>query len=177
MPNVTLRAFAPTDLRTVLPWFAHRDQREFAPDLPARELELMRTMPGTEHRGARILDRRAWLALDGDGAPVAFVAAEVYDRPPYLRADGRPQVPAPSWSGRTAGLILCVDPARWSRGYGRATLRAVAAATELVGVRWLMAGIDQDHTASARCAAAADFRPAAAQPDDEGMVSWIAAMA
>ena len=50
MRTVALRAFEARDLPVVMPWFAHPDQREFAHDLPARELELRRTMPGTEHR-------------------------------------------------------------------------------------------------------------------------------
>lgn len=95
MPAVTLRAFATANLhRPAL--LAHRDQREFAPDLPTRELALMRTMPGTEPRGARILDRHAWITLDRGRGPVAFVVAEVYDRPPYLDADGDRRFPRPS---------------------------------------------------------------------------------
>jgi RimJ/RimL family protein N-acetyltransferase len=173
MPTVTLRPFTEADLPDVLPWFAHPDQHEFAPDMPARELQLIETMPGTKFRGARILDRRAWVADDATSAPVAFAAAEVYDNPPHLDGDGRPRRPRPSWKGTTAGLVVCVDPARWGRGYGRATLIALASAAELELVDWLEAGIDSDHVASARCAAAAGFRLDSAELDQEGMVTWV----
>ena len=69
--------------------------------------------------------------------------------------------------------MLCVDPARWGQGYGRATLLAVAAADELAAVEWLAAGIDADHGRSQRCVAAAGFVPATSEPDREGMVEWI----
>lgn len=162
---VTLRPFAAADLRDVEPWFAHRDQREFADAMPARELRLIQTMPGTEHRGALVLARHAWVADDAAGVPVAFVVAEVYDRPPLPTTR----------SGTTAGLSLCVDPARWSGGYGRAALRAVATTQALAQVRWLLAGIDEHNTASARCVAAAGFAPTPGPPDEEGMRHWFAA--
>ena len=173
MPAVALRTFEPSDLPAVLPWFAHPDQREFAHDLPVRELDLRRTMPGTDHRGARVLGRHAWIAEDESGAPVAFVGAEIYDRPPFLDAHGRQNHPPATWRGSTAGLMLCVDPARWRQGYGRATLLAVAAAPELAAVDRLAGGIDVDHVASQRCVAAAGFKPATSEPDQEGMVDWV----
>jgi len=173
MSTVALRPFEAPDLLQVLPWFAHPDQREFARDLPVRELDLRRTMPGTEHRGARVLARHAWVVDDEAGVPVAFVGAEIYDRAPFLDARGRPNRPAPTWQGSIAGLMLCVDPARWVQGYGCATLLAVAAADELEGVDWLAAGIQRGHLASERCVARAGFIPAASAPDQEGMVDWI----
>jgi L-amino acid N-acyltransferase YncA len=166
MPTVSLRTFAEADLPVVLPWFAHPDQREFAHDMPVRELTLMQTMPGTEHRGALVLARHAWVADDERATAVAFLGAEVYDRPPYPHA---------GVCGTMAGLTLCVDPARWSRGYGRAALRALATAAELDGVRWWLAGIAAHAAASARCAAAAGFRAQSDEPDEEGMRYWLAA--
>ncbi len=173
MSTVVLRGFSASDLPFVLPWFAHPDQREFARDLPTRELELRRTMPGCEYRGAGVLGRLAWVAEDEAGLPVAFVGAEIYDRPPFLGADGRPSHPAPTWQGPTAGVILCVDPSRWGRCYGRAALLAVTASSETRRVEWLVAGIDSRHLASQRCAAAAGFVPTSVEPDREGMVNWI----
>lgn len=69
--------------------------------------------------------------------------------------------------------MLCEDPARWRRGYGRAALLAVAASEGLAGVEWLIAGIQSRHVASQRCAAAPGFVPASLEPEREGMVSWI----
>ena len=173
MSTVALRAFEALDLSAVLPWFAHPDQRAFADDLPVRELELRPTSPGTEHCGARVLARHAWVADDEAGVPVAFAGAEIYDRPPFLGADGRPKRPSPTWRGSTAGLMLCVDPARWGGGYGRATLLAVASAEEVADADYLVGGIETGHQASQRCVAAAGFVPAASKPDREGMVDWI----
>lgn len=173
MSTVVLRVFSARDLPVVLPWFAHPDQREFARDLPARELELRRTLPGSEYRGARVLGRPSWIAQDKGGVPVAFVGAEIYDRPPCHPADGQPSWPGPRWQGPSAGLFLCVDPARWRRGYGRASLLAAAGSDELAGVDWLVAGIDSRHVASQRCAGAAGFAPTTLEPDREGMVTWI----
>jgi len=90
MPVVVLRRFAAPDLPIVLRWFAHRDQRVFAHDLPARELELLQTMPGTEYRGARVLARHAWVADDETGVPVGLLGAEIYDRAPFLDSEGQP---------------------------------------------------------------------------------------
>ena len=173
MATVVLGAFSERDLPVVLPWFAHADQREFARDLPRRELKLRQTLPGSEYRGARVRARPSWIAEDQGGLPVAFVGAEIYDRPPFLDANGQPSTPAPTWQGPSAGLMLCVDPARWRKGYGRAALLAVAASNELAGVEWLVAGIDSRHVASQRCAAAAGFVPTSTEPDREGYVNWI----
>jgi len=175
MPVVVLRRFAAPDLSFFLRCGAHRDQRVFAHDLPARELELLQTMPGTEYRGARVLARHAWVADDETGVPVGLLGAEIYDRAPFLDSEGQPRRPVPTWQGPVAALMLCVDPARWGRGYGRAALLAVAASDELTGVEWLEAPIESRHLASQRCAAAAGFIPSSPQPDQEGMVSWLRA--
>ncbi len=72
MSTVVLRVFSAFDLPVVLSWFAHPDQREFARDPPARELEFLDAMPGSEYRGARVRERRAWIAVDKAGSPSHF---------------------------------------------------------------------------------------------------------
>lgn len=65
MPAIArLQRFTIADVPAVKRWFADPRQREFSPELPARELELVRSMPGRRFRGAIVLARHAWVVED-----------------------------------------------------------------------------------------------------------------
>ena len=168
-----LRQFTIADVPVVRRWFADPRQREFSPELPARELEHVRSMPGRRFRGALVLARHAWVVEDQAAELVAFVSAELYERPPDQDGEGRPRCPTPCWEGKTAGLPICVDPDRWGCGHGRAALTAIATCEELADAQWLETAIRLGHLASERCAQAAGFSLADVRPDAEGMRSWI----
>lgn len=163
-------------LPAVQPWFHHAEirRRLGGPEWPARELRLAASKLRETYRGRVVLREHSWIALDATGEPVAKVGGDVYDR--WTRYDGshpdriviRAVEPGPAM-----GLAYVVDPARWRRGFGRATLRAAANHPDVCDVRIFVAGIDTDNEPSRRCAASAGFRPEVAEPDWEDTVYYL----
>ncbi len=169
-PSIRLVPFSPTYLPAVLPWFDHSEVRHRlgGRDWPERELALRAAGPGEEFRGRRVLRGQTFVALDDDDRPVAQIGGDVYDRwTTWDPATGR--VTAVD-RRRTMGSALVVDPARWGRGYGRATLLALIATPETSDVEQFVLGIDADNAASLRTASAAGFVPLTTEPDAEDMV-------
>jgi RimJ/RimL family protein N-acetyltransferase len=167
MADVVLRRFDADALPLVAPWFDHREVVRRLGDRgwAAHRLELMRTSPGTELRGRRVVARAVWIGWDG-ATPVGLVDAEVYDR-------AEPDAGAPDRaSGPAVALALVVDPALWGRGYGRAILRALVERPELAAVRVFEATAEPDNPASIRCLAAAGFARTADELDEDGMVGF-----
>jgi len=72
--------------------------------------------------------------------------------------------------GPAMGLAYVVDPRRWRRGFGTATLHAVMDAVEVADVVLFAAGIEPGNVASARCATAAGLLADTAVPDWEGII-------
>ena len=165
--------FTAESLPLVQPWFRHPevDRRLGGPEWPARELRLMREKPGGEFRGRRVLRTHSWLLVEEDGAPVAKIGGDVYDRWTRYLGEG-PDGPVTDGSepGPAMGLAYVVDPDRWLQGYGRAALLAVVACPDVADVRLFVAGIDADNPASSRCARSAGLVPDDPEPDWEGTV-------
>jgi RimJ/RimL family protein N-acetyltransferase len=170
-PPVRLVPLEPELLLAVLPWFDSPEVQRRLGDRswPEREMALRTgTPPFEEFRGRRVLRTHTFVALDGAGRPVAQIGGDVYDRwTVWDPATGRVTGTDPR---RSMGAAYVVDPARWSRGYGRATLAALVAAPETADVELFVLGIDPDNTASLRAAAAAGFTPLTTEPDAEDMV-------
>ncbi|MGY1740652.1 MULTISPECIES: GNAT family N-acetyltransferase [unclassified Blastococcus] len=170
-PTVTLVPFEPELLLAVLPWFDHPEVQRRLGDRtwPERELALrLGTPPFAEFRGRRVLRSQTFVALDGDGRPVAQVGGDVYDR--WTTWDPAAERVTGTDPRRSMGAAYVVDPARWGQGYGRATLGALVGAPETADVELFVLGIDPDNTASLRAAAGAGFTPLTTEPDAEDMV-------
>ena len=170
LPTVRLVPFEPGLLPRVLPWFDHPEVQRRLGDRswPEREVALRTFPPSEEFRGRRVLRAHTHVALDGDGAPVAQVGGEVYGS--WSTWDPATERVTAADPRRTMGAAYVVDPARWGRGYARATLRALVAAPEVADVEQFVLGIEPDNTASLRAAAAAGFEPLTTEPDAEDMV-------
>lgn len=170
-PSVRLVPLEPELLLAVLPWFDHPEVQRRLGDRswPEREMALRTgTPPFPEFRGRRVLRTHTFVAVDGDGRPVGQIGGDVYDRwTTWDPAAGRVTGTDPR---RSMGAAYVVDPARWGRGYGRATLAALAAAPETADVEQFVLGIDPDNTPSLRAAAGAGFTPLTTEPDAEDMV-------
>ena len=168
--TIELVAFEPELLPRVLPWFDHSEvqRRLGGRTWPERELVLRKATRGEEFRGRRVLRAHSYVALDDDRAPVAQIGGDVYDRwtlwdpvaERVTRADER----------RTMGAAYVVDPQRWGRGHGAATLRALVGLAELADVEQFVLGIEPDNAASLGVARAAGFTPLTTEPDAEQMV-------
>jgi RimJ/RimL family protein N-acetyltransferase len=162
--RVTLRPFTADLLGVVQPWFEHPEVQRWlgGPDWPAREF---RTDPGIGEmfRGRRVLRTHSWLACDPDGGAVAQIGGDVYDRWISDRVEPGPAM----------GFAYVVDPQRWGRGYGTATLLAMMDAPEMADVRVFAAGIEPGNVASVRCALAAGLTPDTTTPDEEGIVHYL----
>jgi RimJ/RimL family protein N-acetyltransferase len=115
-----------------------------------------------------VLRAHTFLALDPEARPVAYVGGDVYDRWTFWDP-GTEEVKATD-PRRTMGSAYVVDPARWGRGFGRATLRALVGAAETADVEQFVLGIDADNPASLRTAAAAGFVPLTTEPDADDTV-------
>ena len=171
-PPVMLVPFTAALLPAVQPWFRHPEvgRRLGGPQWPERELRLLGTGLGEMFRGREVLRAHSWVALDAAGDPVAKIGGEVYDRwCRYTETPHGPVVDAVE-PGPAMGLAYVVDPARWRRGFGVATLRAVLDAPAVADVVLFALGIDSDNVAGARCAAAAGFTADDPTPDAEDMV-------
>ncbi|NYJ06783.1 GNAT family N-acetyltransferase [Petropleomorpha daqingensis] len=170
MSAVRLVPFTPELLPAVQPWFEHPEVRRRlgGPDWPVRGLALLNAGWGEPFRGKTVLRAHSFLALDHDGAAVAHVGGEVYDR--WAVWDPAREEVLAVHPGRAMGSAYVVDPARWGRGIGRATLRALVAAPEVADVEQFLLGIDEDNAASRAAAAAAGFVPLSEEPDAEGIV-------
>ncbi len=170
-PPVRLVPFEPEQLLVVLPWFDHPEVQRHLGDRtwPEREMALRTgTPPFDEFRGRRVLRTHTFVAVDDDDRPVAQIGGDVYDRwTTWDPATGR--VTATDLR-RSMGAAYVVDPARWGRGYGRATIRALVDAPDTADVELFVLGIDPANTASLRAAAAAGFTPLTTEPDAEDMV-------
>jgi RimJ/RimL family protein N-acetyltransferase len=168
--TIRLVPFEPEHLPRVLPWFDHPEVRRRlgGRSWPARELTLRNAARGEEFRGRRVLRSHTFLALDGEGSPVAQIGGDVYDR--WTLWD--PATERVTWTAerRTMGAAYVVDPQRWGRGHGRATLRAFVGAPELADVEQFVLGIEPDNAASLGAARAAGFRPLTTEPDAEDML-------
>ena len=174
-PAVSLTPFTPDWLKRVEVWFDHPETRRRlgGRDWPARELRLLAERPGGEFRGRRVLRAHSWVVLDDGLRPVGHVGGEVYDRWTIYGGEGPdgPRILATE-ERRTMGLAYVIDPGRWRRGFGAASLRAATGAPEVADVRLFVAGIDADNLASQRCAASAGFVPGSAEPDFEGTIYY-----
>lgn len=144
-----------------------------ARDWIRREVRLLDERPGTTHRGARVLRSRGWVAYDRDGAPVAYIGGDVYDRwvryhgqgtdgPILTDADHRPSM----------AMTYLVDPARRRCGYGLAAVRAVIRHPEVADVQIFSLGIDVENHASRALAEAAGFNPVDVRRDHEDMLYY-----
>ncbi|MGY1771594.1 GNAT family N-acetyltransferase [Blastococcus sp. SYSU D00813] len=170
-PAVRLVPLEPELLLAVLPWFDHPEVQLRLGDRswPEREMALRTgTPPFEEFRGRRVLRTHTFVAVDGDGRPVAQIGGDVYDR--WTTWDPVAEQVTATDPRRSMGAAYVVDPQRWGRGYGRATLRALVDAPETADVELFVLGIDPDNTASLRVAAGAGFTPLTTEPDAEDMV-------
>jgi RimJ/RimL family protein N-acetyltransferase len=133
------------------PWFDDPDTQRYlgGRDWIARELGLIREMPGARQRDKTIVGRWGWVAFDG-AEPVGFVGAERYD-------DG------------TASATFVVAPDRRGQGIGRQVLSAMIDRSELAGVTRFVGGVEPDNVGCIQCLAALG----ATLPslvDDDGML-------
>lgn len=168
---VRLVPLEPELLVAVLPWFDHPEVQRRLGDRswPEREMALRTGVPPFEvFRGRRVLRTHTFVSVDDDGRPVAQIGGDVYDR--WTTWDPVTERVTATDPRRSMGAAYVVDPQRWGRGYGRATLRALVEAPETADVELFVLGIDPDNTASLRVAAAAGFTPLTTEPDAEGMV-------
>jgi RimJ/RimL family protein N-acetyltransferase len=168
--TIELVPFEPELLPRVLPWFDHPEvqRRLGGRTWPERELVLRRAMRGEEFRGRRVLRAHSYVAVDGDGTPVAQIGGDVYDR--WTLWDPATERVTRVDERRTMGAAYVVDPQRWGRGHGSATLRALVGTAELADVEQFVLGIEPDNAASLRVARAAGFTPLTTEPDAEDMV-------
>ena len=168
--TIRLVPFEPELLPRVLPWFDHPEvqRRLGGRSWPERELALRDLAWTEEFRGRGVLRAHTYAALDGEGAPVAQIGGDVYDRW-TLWDPATAQVTAVD-PRRTMGAAYVVDPQRWGRGYGRATLRAFVAADGLADVEQFVLGIEPDNAASLGAARAAGFRSLTTEPDAEDIL-------
>jgi RimJ/RimL family protein N-acetyltransferase len=169
-PTIRLVPFEPELLLRVLPWFDHSEvqRRLGGRSWPERELALRNIAWAEEFRGRRVLRAHTYVALDDDGAPVAQIGGDVYDR--WTLWDPVTERVTATDPRRTMGAAYVVDPQRWSRGFGRATLQAFVAAPELADVEQFVLGIEGDNAASLGAARAAGFAPLTTEPDAEDML-------
>jgi RimJ/RimL family protein N-acetyltransferase len=171
--SLTLRPFSSTDADRVGHWFDNPEvqRRLGGRSWIHRAASLLDTEPGEWFRGRMVLRAHAWLALDEDAAPVAYVGGEVYDRWVRYHGEGASGPLLSEEDRRPAmGLAYAVDPTRWGRGHGRGALRAVIAHPDVADVATFSCGIDTDNVASQRCCAAAGFRLVDPEPDHEDML-------
>ena len=172
---VVLRPFTVDLLPVVQRWFHHPEvvRRLGGPDWPAREFTTTVHAGGDVYRGLRVLRSHSWVALDRAGDVVAQIGGEVYDR--WCRYTEGPDGPVIDGvePGPAMSLAYVVDPGRWRRGFGTATLRAAMDAAEVADVVLFAAGIEPDNVASVRCAVAAGLLPYSPEPDWEGIVEHI----
>jgi RimJ/RimL family protein N-acetyltransferase len=168
--TIRLVPFEPELLPRVLPWFDHPEvqRRLGGRTWPERELALRNAAHGEEFCGRRVLRSHTFVALDGDGAPVAQIGGDVYDR--WTLWDAATDRVTWTAERRTMGAAYVVDPQRWGRGHGRATLRAFVGAAELADVEQFVLGIEEDNAASLGAARGAGFTPLTTEPDAEDMV-------
>ncbi len=168
--TLRLVPFEPEFLLPVLPWFDHPVvQRQLGGrSWPERELALRTAARGEEFRGRTVLRARSFVALAADGAPVALIGGDVYDR--WTQWDPATEQVVATDERRTMGAAYVVDPARWRRGYGTATLRALVSTDALADVEQFVLGVEPDNTASLRTAEAVGFGPLTTEPDAEGLV-------
>jgi len=163
-------AAAVARLTAVQPWFGHPEVRRRlgGPDWPVRELALRTARREETFRGMTVLRAHSFVALDDEGAPVAHIGGDVYDR--WTTWDPAAERVTAVDPRRTMGAAYVVDPQRWGEGHGRATLRAFVAADELADVEQFVLGIEPDNAASLGVARCAVFRPLTTEPDAEDMV-------
>jgi RimJ/RimL family protein N-acetyltransferase len=163
--------FTPELLPVVQPWFEHPEVRRRlgGPDWPVRELALRSAARDEESfRGKTVLRSHSFVAVDDDGAVLAHIGGDVYDR--WAVWDPAREEVLAVHPGRAMGAAYVVDPARWGRGMGRAALRALVDTPEVADVEQFVLGIDEDNAASRAAATAAGFMPLTDEPDSEGMV-------
>ncbi|WP_409330225.1 GNAT family N-acetyltransferase [Trujillonella humicola] len=171
LPQVRLAPLEPELLLAVLPWFDHPEVQRRLGDRswPEREMALRTGVPPFEEfRGRRVLRTHTFVAVDTDDRPVAQIGGDVYDR--WTTWDPAAEQVTATDDRRSMGAAYVVDPGRWGRGYGRATLRALVDAPETADVELFVLGIDPGNTASLRVAAGAGFTPLTTEPDAEDMV-------
>ncbi|MER6490796.1 MULTISPECIES: GNAT family N-acetyltransferase [Streptomyces] len=174
-PAMRLQPLTETGLRQIHHWFDH-------PEVQSRlggrswirtQLQLTREDPGSVFRGAVVLRCHAWIGLDQEGTPVAFLCGDVYDR--WVRYHGEgPDGPLLTEADprRAMGLAYLVDPDRWRHGHGRAALDAVVAHPATRDVETFFFGIDADNHASRNCAESAGFTLTDPEPDHEEMLYY-----
>jgi RimJ/RimL family protein N-acetyltransferase len=168
--TVRLVPLTPELLPAVQPWFEHPEVRRRlgGPEWPVREFALRTADRRETFRGMSVLRAHSFVALDDEGAAVAHIGGDVYDR--WAVWDPAREEVLAVHPGRAMGAAYVVDPARWGRGVGRATLRALVDAPEVADVVQFLLGIEEDNAASRAAAAAAGFTRFTGEPDAEGMV-------
>jgi RimJ/RimL family protein N-acetyltransferase len=139
--------------KQIEPWFDDPDTQRYlgGRDWIARELDLIREMPGARQRDKTIVGRWGWVSFDG-AEPVGFAGAERYD-------DG------------TASGTFVVAPDRRGQGLGRQVLSAMMDRSELAGVTRFVGGVEPDNVGCIRCLTALGSAPPS-RVDDEGMLSF-----
>ncbi|MBV8715260.1 MAG: GNAT family N-acetyltransferase [Chloroflexi bacterium] len=146
-----LVAFTSADLEAVAEWFDDPETCCWLGDRRWPEMILrLAADPPAEHRGHRVIDRRAWIIEVGD-VRVGMIDVE------NLR----------QW---TAGLAFVVAPIHRGRGVARRALAAIATRLASDGVQKVFGGVETDSQASIRCIEAAGFTCRSRQPDAEGFV-------
>lgn len=175
LPRVVLRPFTPALLQVVQPWFHHSEVVRWlgGPEWPARELSVPGEGLGEVFRGRRVLRTHSWVAFDAAGDPVAKIGGDVYDTWCHYTEGPQGPVITAVEPGPAMGLAYVVDPRRWRRGIGTATLLTAVDAPEVADVILFAAGIEADNGASRRCAVAAGLHPDTTVPDWEGVVYHV----
>lgn len=115
-----------------------------------REIELMRTMPGTEFRGAIILSRHDWIFFQKEKA-VGFLGVEMYEN-------------------GTASLVFVVAPDERGKGIGTRILSYLNVIPEIKSAEVFVGGVEPENIASIRSLVKAGFA-IGAEPDEEGLLS------
>jgi RimJ/RimL family protein N-acetyltransferase len=143
--------FTVAALHAIEPWFDDPETCRWVGDRrwPSMILRLAASPPA-EHRGQRVLDRRAWIVKE-DGTPAGVVDVEIYE-------------------DRSASLAFVIAPARRGRGVGRRALRTVVEQLEGGGVRQVFGGAEADNVASIRCMESAGFTRRSDEPDRDGFL-------
>lgn len=151
MSGLRLVPFTNDDLPAVGEWFDDPETRRWLGDRRWPEMILRLVAdPPAEHRGHRVVDRRAWIVEEGD-VRVGMIDVEIY-------------------ADRTAGLAFVVAPAHRGRGVARRALGAIASQLAANGVHEVFGGVETDNVASTRCMEAAGFTRRSRQPDAEGFI-------
>ena len=114
-----------------------------------------------------------WLSVDDEHVPVGFVDAEIYDRYAHWDpADMSRQAVSDVVETASMGFAVVVDPARRSRGFGKATIRAAIEHPDVKNVCLFFGGVEADNAIAIACLQAVGLHRRSASPDFEGMLQY-----